>query len=353
MYKRQVPPHDFKDLPLEFWQTYDQGEPYGLINLELSRKVGRLGETEYPDLDAVVYNPCAEQTLFGFETCCLADIFLPNITSKEELIEVANYLYRINKHSLSLPCSVSETEEIVHKNMRMGIGITGLLQSSDEQKSWLSDCYEYLREVDKIYSEQNGWPTSIKITTCKPSGTLSLLPGVTPGCHPSPAGPYYIRRIRMSASSELVKVCRDNGYFVEFVRGFDGKPNFTTVVVEFPCKVPPGTPIGDSLGAIEHLELVKWLQTNWSDNSVSCTIYYKKEELPEIKEWLETNFNDSLKTVSFLLYYGHGFDQSPYETITKDYYDELIAKVKPITKITVSEEDFDLQDCDNGSCPIK
>lgn len=183
--------------------------------------------------------------------------------------------------------------------------------------------------------------------------TLSLLPGVTPGIHPSPAGPYYIRRIRMAANSNLVQVCKDNGYFVEFVRGFDGKPDFTTVVVEFPCKVPEGTPVGDSLGAIEHLNLIKWMQTNWSDNSVSCTVYYSKEELPAIQEWLVENFNESLKTVSFLLYYGHGFDQAPYETISKDRYDELIEIVKPIHKITVQEDDFEVQDCDNGSCPIK
>jgi len=348
-----VPPVNFKDLPQEFWQTYAQGEPYGLINLDLSKTCGRLGETQYPDPNIVGYNPCAEQNLENFETCCLADIFLPNINSKEELFEVATFLYRINKHSLALPCSLPETEEIVHRNMRMGIGITGLLQSSEEQKSWLSDCYLHLREFDKEYSKKNNWPVSIKITTTKPSGSVSLLPGVTPGIHPSPAGPYYIRRIRMSASSNLVQVCKDNGYFVEFVRGFDGKPDFSTVVVEFPCKVPEGTPIGDSLGAIEHLELVKWMQTNWSDNSVSCTVYYKKEELPEIKKWLEENFNDSLKTVSFLLYYGHGFDQAPYETISKEKYDELIEKVTPINSINVYEEDFELQDCDNGSCPIK
>lgn len=348
-----VPPADLKQLPIEFWETYEQGEPYGLINLELSRKCGRLGEYEYPDLNVVCYNPCAEQSLEDFETCCLADIFLPNIESKEELFKVASLLYRINKHSLSLPCSLKETESIVHKNMRMGIGITGLLQSSEEQKSWLSDCYVYLRNFDKEYSKKNNWPTSIKLTTCKPSGTVSLLPGVTPGCHPSPAGPYYIRRIRMSANSPLVRVCRENGYFVENVRGFDGKPDYTTVVVEFPCKVPEGTPIGDSLGAIEHLEIVKWLQKNWSDNSVSCTIYYKKEELFEIKNWLFNNFNDSLKTVSFLLYYGHGFDQAPYETITKERYEELIKKVTPINSVFVEESDFDLKDCDNGACPIK
>ncbi len=303
--------------------------------------------------EGIVTGQCAEQSLENYETCCLADIFLPNIKTKDELFEVATYLYRINKHSLALHCSIPETEEIVHKNMRMGIGITGFLQASDEQKSWLNDCYVYLRQFDVEYSKINNWPTSIKLTTIKPSGSVSLLPGVTPGAHPSPAGPYYIRRIRMSSSSELVNVCKKNGYFVENVRGFDGKPDPTTVVVEFPCKVPEGTPVGDELGAINHLEIVKWLQTNWSDNSVSCTIYYKKEELDDIKQWLKQNFNENVKTVSFLLYYGHGFDQAPYETITKERYLELIKNVHPITSISVNEDDFELQDCDNGSCPIK
>lgn len=237
--------------------------------------------------------------------------------------------------------------------MRMGIGVTGVLQATKEQKDWLDEGYQYLRKLDKEYSALMGWPESIKLSTCKPSGTLSLLPDVTPGIHPAPAGPYYIRRMRISAESPLVEVCRKNGYFVEYARNYDGKNDMTTVVVEFPCKVPEGTPIGDSLGAIEHLELVKWLQTVWSDNSVSCTVYYKKEELPAIKKWLEENFSDSLKTVSFLLYYGHGFDQAPYETITKERYDELIKQVKPITSVNVEEDDMELQDCDNGACPIK
>lgn len=346
-------PRNLKDLPQEFWQTYEQGEPYGLINLDLSRKIGRVGEDQYPDPDVIVYNPCAEQSLVNFETCCLADIFLPNIKSKEELFRVATYLYKINKHSLSLHCHLKETEDIVHKNYRMGIGITGVLQSTEEQTSWLSECYQYLRQLDKEYSKLMNWPESIKMTTIKPSGTLSLLAGVTPGAHPAPAGPYYIRRIRMASNSELIDVCKKSGYHTEFARGFDGREDTSTIIVEFPCKVPEKTPIGDSLGAIEHLEIVKWLQTNWSDNSVSCTIYYKKEELPKIKEWLYNNFSDNIKTVSFLLYYGHGFDQAPYETITKEEYNKRKSISSPINSLGSIEDVFEVTDCDNGSCPIK
>ena len=98
---------DVNKLPDEFWQGYEgNGEPYGLINLEASRRMGRIGEVQYPDPDVMGFNPCAEQSLAPYETCCLAEIFLPNIDSYEELKKVATLLYRINKHSLSIPCSL-------------------------------------------------------------------------------------------------------------------------------------------------------------------------------------------------------------------------------------------------------
>ena len=157
----------------------------------------------------------------------------------------------------------------------------------------------------------------------------------------------------MASNSELIDICKKSGYYTEFARGFDGREDLSTIIVEFPCKVPAGTPIGDSLGAIEHLEIVKWLQTNWSDNSVSCTIYYKKEELPEIKEWLYNNFLDNIKTVSFLLYYGHGFDQAPYETISEEEYNKRKSISLPIVSLGSIDDVFEVTDCDNGSCPIK
>lgn len=161
------------DLPKEFWEGYiGNGEPYGLINMDLSRKCGRLGETQYPDPNIIGYNPCAEQSLDDKETCCLADVFLPNITSPNELWRCVKYLYRINKHSLRLNCHQKETEKKVHSNVRMGIGITGYLQSTETQRGWLSDCYIKLRAFDKEYSRLKGIPESIKLTTVKPSGCM-------------------------------------------------------------------------------------------------------------------------------------------------------------------------------------
>lgn len=296
---------------------------------------------------------CAEQSLAPYETCCLAEIHLPNIESEEELKEVATYLYRINKHSLALKCHHPETESIVHKNMRMGIGVTGYCMATKKQKSWLSKTYKYLREFDKEYSAKHGYPESIKLTTVKPSGTLSLLSGVTPGCHPG-FSHYHIRRIRMASNIPLVDVARQNGYPIEFLRKFDGSEDRNTVVVSFPCAFPKNTLVAADCTAIDQLEVIKELQENWSDNSVSCTVYYTKGELPAIKRWLKQNYNTNLKTVSFLLHNDHGFDQAPLEEISKEEYDKLSAQVQPIVNCDVDENSIlDDFECEGGVCPVK
>ena len=344
---------DIDQLPDEFWGGYEgNGEPYGLINLEASRRMGRTGEMQYPDPDVMGYNPCAEQSLAPFETCCLAEIYLPNIESERELKKVAVYLYRINKHSLSIKCAVKETEDIVHRHMRMGIGVTGYLQATEEQRSWLESCYIYLREYDRIYSRDAGFPTSIKLTTVKPSGTLSLLAGVTPGAHPG-YSEHYIRRIRMSANSELVSVCRKNGFRIEYVRNFDGTEDHSTVVVEFPCKFPKGTMFAADMSAVDQLEVIKRLQAEWSDNSVSVTVYYRKEELDAIKAWLRDNYVN-VKSVSFLLHNDHGFDQAPLEEIDKKTYNKLKKQCTPITSLhEIKMEDIEIDDCASGACPVR
>lgn len=297
---------------------------------------------------------CAEQSLAAYETCCLAEIFLPNITSQAELIQVAKTLYRINKHSLALKCHHKETEKIVHKNMRMGIGITGYLQATEEQKSWLPRCYQELRAYDNMYSGQKRWPRSIKLTTVKPSGTLSLLAGVTPGVHPG-FSQYFIRRIRIAANSPLIALLKKNGYPMEPVLNLDNTYDHSTMVVSFPCSYPEGTVIAKDMTAISQLEWVRKLQSEWSDNSVSCTVYYKSEELDSIKEYLAKNYNSGIKTVSFLLHQEHGFKQAPYQEIAKEEFEEMISKVTPLTKFDLVEEDeMEVsEECESGACPIK
>lgn len=176
----------FNALPDSFWDGYDgSGEPYGMVNLNLCRTAGQVGWNPcqegydlYPgarpktDPGVECVNPCSEQPLCNFETCCLAEVFLPNCETYEEFLEIVLFLYRICKHSLALPCHWNETEQIVHKNMRMGIGITGYLEASEEKKRWLPKAALEMDEFDDVYSAEHGWPRSIKLRTVKPRCVL-------------------------------------------------------------------------------------------------------------------------------------------------------------------------------------
>jgi ribonucleoside-triphosphate reductase (thioredoxin) len=270
----------------------------------------------------------SEQTLASNETCCLAEIFLPNVRNEPELRDICQLLYRLNKHSLLIGCHVPEVDAVVRRNLRMGLGQTGVLQASETQMSWLSPTYKYLRQYDVDYSAKLGVPISRKLTTVKPSGTLSLVAGVTPGVHPA-YSKFYIRRIRVDSSNPLVQQLRGLGHDVEYVRDFGGKPDLRTVVVCFPCRVPDGTVVAKDMTALTQIDVVERLQRDWSDNAVSCTIYYRKEELPAIRERLRTSW-PRLKCVSFLLHSEHGFQQAPYEEITETQYNAMASRCKPM-----------------------
>jgi ribonucleotide reductase alpha subunit len=361
---------DFSHISNEIWSNgyvldsetgFAKGEPYGFFNLPLSQKYGRLKDglmkdsSLYPtDEDNVVgTNPCGEISLASYECCNLSELYLNNITSKEELILCAKLLYKTQKAIAALPFIHEETNKIVHKNMRLGLGVTGICQSLDKI-DWLDSCYKELRKFDKEWSKERGWNRSIKLTTIKPSGTLSLLGGSTPGVHPA-YSKYYIRRVRMASNDALVSYCRDLGYNVEYVVNFDGSENHDTVVVEFPCETPDGALFADDMGVIKQLDMVKKLQEVWSDNAVSVTAYYSDSELGELKKWLSENYENGIKSVSFLLRQKHGFKQAPYEEISKEAYENKKSKVKPITVLNqnIGSDALEGIECEGGACPIK
>jgi len=338
----------------EVWKGYDgSGEPYGLVNRKLARQYGRLGEKR-PDPTIEGYNPCAEIALGDGESCNLSTIFLPNVESLEQLKDVSRLLYMTQKHITRMDYPYEKTSKIVSKNARLGQSVTGVLQCTDEQLSWMGEAYKALRILDDEYSKANGFPVSVRLTTVQPSGTLSLLPGNTPGIHPAYAR-HYIRRVRFGASDPLVDACRRRGYPVKWDVGLDGREDHTRYVVEFPAQSPEGATLAKDMTAVEQLEWVKRMQTEWADNAVSVTVYYRKEELPSIKEWLGQNYTDSVKSVSFLLHSDHNFPLPPYEEITEEEHDKMLSKIDlsvPLVQAKASEE-VDFGECATGACPIK
>ena len=351
---------EIEELPELFWEGYTgNSECIGLVNFRLSRMIGRTVPSglAYEDPNIVVYNPCAEQGLNNFETCCLSEQFLPRIHNYKRFLDILTISYKVNKHSLMLFCHQPDTEAIVRENMRMGISISGLCQANQKQLGFLDPAYHYLRELDEVYSKEIGTPTSIKLTTFQPSGTKSLLPGITPGVN-SAFAEYMIRRIRVDSKSKLLEAARLAGYPTEPQRRLDGSIDPTTSVISLPFAYE-GAITSETDTAIKQMERVMWAQRNWSDNSVSTTIYYTPEELPGIRDFLEKNYKDGIKTISFMLREEHGFDQAPYEKITKEQYEEM-KNVEGNFEEALMEIDIEeldaieiFRNCEGNACPVR
>ena len=337
----------------ELWKGYNgNGEPYGLVNRKLARRVGRLGETK-TDNSIEGFNPCAEIALGDGESCNLATIFLPNIESLKQMREISRLLYLAQKQVTRLKYPYEKTTKIVAKNSRLGQSVTGVLQASEKQLGWMAPIYDYLSGLDEEYSAKHNLPKSVRLTTVQPSGTLSLLPGVTPGIHPSYAK-FYIRRVRFRSTDPLVDTCRKRGYKVQWDVGLDGHKDRTSQVVEFPCKSPDNAILASEMTAVDQLEWIKRLQTEWADNAVSVTVYYQMDELTSIQEWLEKNYKNSIKSVSFLLHTDHNFPLPPYEEITEEEYEKSVGKIDfSIPFVSVATDSLDFDDCNTGACPIK
>lgn len=295
---------------------------------------------------------CGEITLEPYECCNLSTVYLPNLEDQAEFLETSALLYKVQKSISCLPAIYKETQEVVSRNHRLGQCIAGFMQRPEwHEPKRFEEVYRALEALDIEYSRELGVQPSIKLTSEKPDGTTALLAGVSPGVHPTYAE-YYVRRIRFAANDPLVELCRSKGYHIEPVVRFDGTFDHGTMVISFPVKAPKNAILAKDISAIKQLDAAKWLQRHWADNSVSVTVYYKKEELQDIKAWLAENWKE-MKTASFLLHSEHGFKQAPMEEITKQQYEEL-SKVQPITSLDDKGE-FEMEsvECAGGFCPIK
>jgi len=338
------------DLHKLYWETYKSGEAFGILNRTNIQKYGRIGEIKHDN--AIGINPCGEITLENGEPCNLVEHFLPHFDDIKDFEKGARLLHRFAKRVAMHDYHISMCDKVVKKNMRVGHGITGWL---DDHKFTLKDLdyiYRAILDEDEKVSQEYGVPKSVKITTVKPSGTLSLLGNVSPGIHPY-FSRYYIRRVRFSSDDPLVELLRKAGHHIEPQILLDGTYDTNTMVVDFYKRAPENVPTAEELDTFQQLEHLKNLQKYWSDNSVSITVYYKEHEIEKIKNWLKENLNE-IKTISFLKYSEHGFKQAPLEKITKEQYEEGIKKIKPIDIDSVFQ-DFNLEsfECDGGACPVK
>lgn len=342
---------DIDDLHPLFWKTYEHGEPFGVVNIKNIQKYARMGELKKDTAQCV--NPCSEATLEDGEPCNLTEIFLPNLDSEEEFLEAARLMHRWSKRVTCEEYHHPKNDEVIKRNRRVGTGITGCLQSNLFKPDILDKVYSAIQDENKKYSKELGIPESIRTTVVKPSGTVSLLGDCTPGIHPS-FSKYYIRRVRFSSNDNLIPMLRNAGHKIEPVQRFDGTVDNNTLVVDFYCETPDGTPVADeNWDTWKQLDVLKMAQKHWADQAVSVTVYYKREDISKLKSWLEENLKE-IKTISFLCQNDHGFKQAPIEALTKEEFEKLSKNLKSLNVETINNGfELDSLECASGACPIK
>ncbi len=282
---------------------------------------------------------------------CLVETFPSRHDSYEEFQDTLKYGYLYAKSVTLVNTHWEETNAVMLKNRRMGISQTGIIEAfvkhgRNNMLEWCDNAYHYLRDLDEQYSDWLCIPKSIKLTTVKPSGTVSLLPGVPPGIH-YPHSEYYIRRIRLSKNSDLIGSIRLAGYYIE-----DDSYSPNTVVVEFPVHEKHFDRSKNDVSIWEQAENAAAYQKYWSDNQVSITITFKPEEANQIKHVLEC-YEDQLKSVSFLPIEEHGYEQAPYEEISKEKYLEMSAKIKPLILEDSRDRAIGERYCDSDKCTVE
>jgi adenosylcobalamin-dependent ribonucleoside-triphosphate reductase len=329
-------------------QSQKNGEP-GYIWLDNARTRGRFADPPRDDDKNVMgFNPCVEQQLEDAELCCLVETFPAKHETYEDYLETLKIAYLYGKTVTLANTHWAETNAKMLKNRRIGLSQSGVVQAFSKfgrRKilQWCDSAYEYVKGLDAEYSDWLCIPKSVRMTSIKPSGTVSLLNGSTPGIH-YPEDEYYIRRIRFAADSDMLPALEAAGYKIE---PDHYSPN--TMCVEFPVHEEHFKKGKREITMWEQLEIAAQYQHFWADNSVSITVTFKPEEAADIKTALEM-YETRLKAVSFLRYEETGYVQAPYEPITREQYEEMSKNITPVQRFSTDEGGAGTKFCDGDSC---
>ena len=330
--------------------TVKNGEP-GYIFLENARHYGRFKDpVRLDDILVMGFNPCVEQQLEDGELCCLVETYPWLHESYEDYLITLKIAYLYAKTVTLAKTQWPETNAIMLKNRRIGLSMSGFIQacyqrSFREMYEWCDNAYEYVQNLDGVYSDWLCVPRSKRTTSIKPSGTVSKLNGSWPGIH-HPEAEFYIQRIRFAEDSDMLPTLIAAGYPVE-----DCAYSPRTKVVSFPVKEQHFVRGKKDVSMWEQLEIAAQMQHYWADNSVSVTITFQDHEADSIPYALEL-YSKRLKAVSFLRYKETGYVQAPYEPISAEEYEQLATSVQPIQRISTQTQGVGERFCSNDSCEI-
>jgi ribonucleoside-triphosphate reductase len=335
----------------------DNGEP-GFIWLDVARNYGRLADApDYKDTRIMGFNPCAEQPLESYELCTLVEVHLNRHESKEDFLKTLKFAYLYGKTVTLMPTHWQQTNGIMQRNRRIGTSLTGIAAFADEHglpttSEWMDEGYSKIRHYDHQYSEWLCVRESVRVTTVKPSGSVSLLSGATPGVHWGPGGEFYLRAIRFGNTDPMLHLFKAAGYKIEA-----DLVSANTSVVYFP--VASGHKRAEKqVSLFEKIGLAATAQKYWSDNGVSVTLSFDKETEKQFVAPALNMYEGQLKAVSFLPMGNKTYPQQPYTEITREEYNSYVGTIGKIDWSAIYDgvENLEAEGeayCSTDACEIK
>lgn len=313
-------------------------------------------------------NPCGEILLQSKQCCNLTTnnmmAFVEGDSLNEEkLTDILRLSTRVAIRMTLVDIELPDWNQVMKEDRIIGISLTGMMDMMNKNHMDHDSLAALLKRLrEEVHAEGRRYSAELKInapklmTTIKPEGSLSNLPGVSSGIHYAHSS-YYIRRIRISATDPLYKMIAAQGSYPVYNENGQTDENCSIKVIEFPMKSPEGRTKYD-VGAIEQLELYKMSMENWSDHNTSITVHVRDHEWEEVAQWIYDNF-DCIVGITFLPLTEDTYPLLPYERMTKEDYEERIKKVKPIDYELLAEYDNSDEheiidsDCENGACPVR
>jgi ribonucleoside-diphosphate reductase alpha chain len=305
-------------------------------------------------------NPCGEIILQSKEFCNLSEVIARAGDTRESLVRKAHLAAIIGTYQSTLTkfnyISSAWAEHCAAERL-LGVSVTGQWDSpAAREPETMRAMRDTAVATNAVYAERFGVAPSTAVTAVKPSGTVSQTLNCSSGIHPRHAQ-YYVRRVRISATDSLFKMLKDQGVPHHPEVG-QSEESATTYVVEFPVKSPEGSTFKDSLTALEQLEYWKRVKQNYTEHNPSATISVGEDEWISVVAWIQKNW-DIIGGLSFLPRYDHVYRLAPYETITKERYEELAAAFPEIdyAKLVTYEHSDETEQkkelaCAGGVCEI-
>jgi len=274
---------------------------------------------------AIGTNPCAEIILQSKQFCNLSEVIARSTDTPESLkrkIRIATILGTYQSSMTNFNYISKQWKENCESERLLGLSITGQWDCpAVRDAKVLEELRDEAIEINKKYSKRFGTKASTCITAVKPSGSVSQTVNCSSGMH-ARFSPYYIRRVRISATDSLYKMLRDQGVPAQPEVG-QSEETANTFVLEFPVKSPKGSVYSSSLSAIDQLEHWKLVKTKYTEHNPSVTISISEDEWIEVANFVYSNW-DIVGGLSFLPRSDHVYKMAPYEEISKDEYTKRV-----------------------------